>query len=71
MKIKKIEVDKNICIGCGSCVAIAEKAFELKNSKSEVKKDWQGENEENIIAASRSCPVLAIFLYNEKNQKIE
>ncbi len=71
MKIKRIEVDKNICIGCGSCVALAAKAFELKNGKSDAKKDWQNESEENIITASRSCPVLAIFLYDEKNQKIE
>lgn len=71
MKIKKIEVDKNICIGCGSCIAIAAKAFELKGGKSSVTKDWQEEAEENIIAASRACPVLAILLYDEKNQKIE
>ena len=25
----KVKVDKNLCIGCGSCVAIAENTFEF------------------------------------------
>jgi len=34
----KIEVNKETCIGCGSCEAICPDAFEIKNGKSAVKK---------------------------------
>ena len=62
MAKKEIQVDQNLCIGCGNCQAIAPKAFELKDGKSYVKEDWQEESEENIKAAKESCPVQAISL---------
>jgi len=71
MRIKKIEVNHNLCIGCGVCQALASKAFQLANGKSHKKEDWQKETEENIINAARSCPVGAISLYDENGKKIE
>ncbi len=71
MKIKKIEIDKNLCIGCGSCVVIAQEAFEPKDAKSCVKKDWQKESQENIISAQRACPVGAINLYDKDDKKVD
>jgi len=62
MAIKEIQVDQNLCLGCGNCQAIAPKAFELKDGKSHVKKNWQEESEENIRAAKEGCPVQAISL---------
>ena len=62
MAIKKIQVDQNLCIGCGNCQALAPKAFELQDGKSHVKESWQEESEENIKAAKESCPVQAISL---------
>ena len=62
MAIKEVQVDQNLCIGCGNCQAIAPKAFELKDGKSHVKESWQEESEENIKAAKESCPVQAISL---------
>jgi len=32
-----VSVDKEKCIGCGSCVAVCEKTFELKDGKAVVK----------------------------------
>lgn len=65
MSIKEIKVDHNLCIGCGNCQAIAPKAFELKDGKSNVKENWQEESEENIKAAKEGCPVQAISLTEE------
>lgn len=53
-----IKVDKDLCIGCGACVAICSDVFEIgKDGKSRVKqqKDIKCVNE-----AIQSCPVGAI-----------
>jgi len=41
MAIKEIQVDQNLCLGCGNCQAIAPKAFELKDGKSNPKDGWE------------------------------
>lgn len=54
----KVSIDRNKCIGCGSCVALCEGNFELKDGKAYVKKaisDLPCNKE-----AAESCPVQAI-----------
>jgi len=53
-----VSVDKEKCIGCGSCVAVCEKTFELKDGKAVVKsqpKEITCEKEAESI-----CPTDAI-----------
>lgn len=60
--MKKVIVDKNKCIGCGTCIFIAPDIFKFgKDGKSEVKKDINSESKE-IKEAIKSCPVSAISL---------
>jgi len=60
--MKKIVVDINKCIGCGTCVFIAPDAFKLgKDGKSEVVKNAKAESEE-VKEAIEGCPVNAISL---------
>lgn len=56
----KVKIDTEICIGCGACVAICEKVFEMKGDKAVVKK--QKTNEPNLKDAVESCPVKAIII---------
>jgi ferredoxin len=53
----KVTVDKEKCIGCGSCVAICPSVFKLKNGKSTVKKP---EGAPCAKEAKDACPVDAI-----------
>ena len=56
----KITIDKNLCLGCGTCVAIASKTFKLgSDGKAEVIEP-AGDKEETIKEAIDSCPVAAI-----------
>jgi len=56
----KITIDKNLCIGCGTCVAIASKSFKL-NNKGKAEVIEPPEDEEKVIKeAIDSCPVSAI-----------
>lgn len=64
---RKITIDKNKCIGCGVCVAIADKTFRIgTDGKSELV-DNPSDNEEIIQQAIDSCPVGAISWSKEKD----
>ena len=64
---KKISVNQDLCIGCGSCEALAPDHFELKDDgKSHVKKQYIPEDEKVINEAVAGCPVKAISLSEEK-----
>jgi len=58
--IKSVEVDREKCIGAASCVAIAPDVFELDNENKAVVKNPHGADDDTIILAAKSCPVLAI-----------
>jgi len=57
----KVAVDQEKCIGCGSCVSICPKTFEMKDGKAHPKKSdvkpLTCEEE-----AMESCPVGAISI---------
>ncbi|MGB9706973.1 MAG: ferredoxin [Microgenomates group bacterium] len=58
---KKITVDKQKCIGCGTCVAIAPKSFKLGDDGKAQPIEPPGDEEEKIKEAVESCPVSAIL----------
>ena len=57
--MKKVKVDGEKCLGCGSCVALASKSFKMEKGKA-VTLDPAGDSEEVIQSAIDSCPVGAI-----------
>lgn len=58
----KIKVDKNKCIGCGTCVAIAPKSFKLGDDGKSQPIEPPEDDKETIRNAVDSCPVVAIKL---------
>jgi len=53
-----VKVDKELCIGCGTCAALCPDAFEMAgDGKAEVKKEEDSGCAKN---AAESCPVQAI-----------
>ncbi|MEM2174597.1 MAG: ferredoxin [Candidatus Micrarchaeia archaeon] len=55
-----VKIDKKKCIGCGSCVAICPKVFELGSDGKAKVKNEKGDTKENIQKAANACPVGAI-----------
>lgn len=53
-------VDKEKCIGCGTCVALAPKTFKLDDEGKAEVVESPGDDEEKIREAVESCPVEAI-----------
>jgi len=56
----KISVDKNLCIGCSTCVALCSEGFKIDNEGKA-----EATSQENIDCAknaAESCPVQAILI---------
>lgn len=60
--MNKIVVDKNKCIGCGTCVVVAHKTFKLgQDGKAEVIEGQKEiDDEKTVQEAIDSCPVAAL-----------
>jgi len=56
-----IKIDKEKCIGCGTCVALAAGTFAMDGDKAIVKKEIE-DDRETIQMAVNSCPTQAITL---------
>lgn len=85
-KIKYLMVDRELCIGAASCIAVYPEVFELdeenkavillKNGiKTSEKTDVEMLNVEKLdddllLLAAQSCPTAAIFLYDENGKQI-
>lgn len=66
----KINVLKDLCIGCGTCVALADQTFIMNaENKSEVKNP-AGNSDEEILNAAKACPVSAIEIFDDQDNKL-
>jgi len=64
-----IQIDRSKCIGAAPCVAIAGDVFQLDEEGKAVV-IGQSKDENNIRLAAESCPVRAIFLYDDNKKQI-
>ena len=58
----KVKVNKDICIGCGACQAIAPEIFEIEDDglAKAIPEEISGHDTENAMDALEGCPVGAI-----------
>lgn len=71
IKVSKVEVDRDLCIGAASCVAIAPDAWELDpENKAVLKKTWKNHDAQTLIDAAKACPVMAIRVFDEQGKQI-
>ena len=67
----KIRVDRDLCIGAASCVALAMKTFALDSENKAVILEENGDEAEAIKLAAESCPTKAIILENAETGEQE
>lgn len=69
----RVQVDKNLCIGCGACQAIEPSIFELEDDGLAKAKDEEINDKikENVMDALEGCPTSAIIELKvaEENEK--
>ncbi len=69
-KIRRIVIDRAMCIGAQSCVVVADKLFQMDDQNLAYIVDPDAHNEDEVLLAAQACPVLAILLYDENGKKI-
>lgn len=72
-KVRKwtIKVDRNLCIGAASCIAVAPKAYELDDEAiAVIKETADQETDETLLDSAKSCPVAAIIIEDENGKQI-
>ncbi|MDP3963272.1 MAG: ferredoxin [bacterium] len=86
MPITKLKIDRDLCIGAASCVAIYPDVFTLDAENKAVmpKKggvktsdelnvtelDVSAIDDSNLLLAAQSCPTKAIFLYDDTGKQV-
>jgi len=58
----RVEVNRSLCIGAASCVAVAPSTFELDNENIAVIKQGEHDSDETNLLAAQSCPTKAIII---------
>lgn len=61
----RVRVNLDLCVGTGSCAAIAPRVFSLGPKGKAQVRNPEGEISEKIWAAARACPTHAIILEDE------
>lgn len=85
-KIGKLMVDRNLCIGAASCVAVAPGTFELDaenkavmrrkkpppSSDMTARQDLEDRSidDETLLLAAKSCPTQAIIVFDEEGNQV-
>ncbi len=70
LKIGKITVDRDLCIGAAPCVTVAPGVFQLDEQNIAYVVDPKAADDETILLAAQSCPVQAIILHDEEGNQI-
>lgn len=86
IRIGKLAVDRMLCIGAASCVAVAPIGFELDHENKAVirrkvpppssemtdRKDLEDQtiDDETLLLAAKSCPTQAISIFDEEGNQI-
>lgn len=85
-KIKYLMVDRELCIGAASCIAIYPEVFALDDEnkavilqKGDIKTSEKTDvdmlevsalDDDTLLLAAQSCPTLAIYLYDEQGTQV-
>ena len=67
----KMHVDRDLCIGAATCIAVAPKTYVLDSeAKAIILETAQTETPETIIESAKACPVAAIIITDETGKKV-
>lgn len=58
----KVKVDRHVCIGAASCVAISPSTFQLDQENKAIVLEKSTDSAETIMTAAESCPTKAIII---------
>lgn len=69
-KIARIYIDRDLCIGAASCIAVSPGVFALDEENKAIVINDKGADYETILLAAQSCPTKAIILFDTEGKQI-
>lgn len=66
----KIEVKRDLCIGAASCLAVAPDVYILDDEMKAVVTNQKGADDKTILESAKSCPTLAIYIYDDDGKQV-
>ena len=67
----KVWVDRGLCIGAATCIAVSPKTYVLdQEAKAVILESANEDTIENIIESAKACPVAAIIIEDEKGNRV-
>ncbi len=68
---RTMRIDRALCIGAATCVAIAPKAWALDDEAKAVILDTvDQESDDTLMEAAKGCPVMAIIITDESGKQL-
>jgi ferredoxin len=68
--IGKIVVDRDLCIGAASCLAVSGETWELDNENKAVVTHADAADDDTLMMSAQSCPTKAIFLFDKEGKQV-
>ena len=68
--IGKIVIDRDLCIGAASCIAVSGATYELDNENKAVVTGADAVDDETLMMSAESCPTKAIFLFDKSGKQV-
>lgn len=66
-----MKIDRSLCIGAATCVAIAPKAWALDDEAKAIILDTADqETDESLIESAKGCPVMAIIITDQDGRQL-
>jgi ferredoxin len=69
-KIGKIVIDRDLCIGAASCIAVSGETYELDGENKVIVKGSDAVDDDAVIMSAESCPTKAILLFDKDGKQI-
>ena len=63
--IGKIVIDRDLCIGAASCLAVSGTTYELDNENKVVVTSADSADDATLMMSAESCPTKAILLFDK------
>lgn len=68
--IGKIVVDRDLCIGAASCIAVSGITYELDGENKAIVIDANTIDDATLIMSAESCPTKAIILFDKSGSQV-
>jgi ferredoxin len=68
--IAKIVIDRDLCIGAASCIAVGGATYELDNENKVIVTGADVVDDATLIASAESCPTKAILLFDKAGKQV-